>query len=152
MTITKVLVGVDGSKNSELALDFALDFAEKFGASLAILNVAESVVIGAAPPETVMYPTGGSSAAVVAKDLMAIQDEIINMNVAHAREVNPGVKVSALTKEGDAAFEIVDTAKEEGFDVIVVGHTGLSGMTERFLGSVSEKVAHSAPCTVIIVK
>ncbi|MGA2387144.1 MAG: universal stress protein [Candidatus Bathyarchaeia archaeon] len=151
MSITNVLVGVDGSENSERALDFALDFAEKFGASLAILNVAESVVMGAVPPETVTYPTGGSSTAVVAKDLMIIQKEMINRYVAHAREVNPRVKVSALTKEGDAAIEIVDTAKE-GFNVIVVGHRGLGRMSERFLGSVSAQVAHSAPCTVIIVK
>jgi nucleotide-binding universal stress UspA family protein len=39
LLITKILVGVDGSKNSEKALDYALELAEKFSASILILNV-----------------------------------------------------------------------------------------------------------------
>jgi nucleotide-binding universal stress UspA family protein len=89
---------------------------------------------------------------VVAKDLRAIQEEIINRAVAHARAVKPNLPVSAMSLEGDAAFEIVDTAKDGGFDVVIVGHRGIGKMRERFLGDVSEKVAHSAACTVIIVK
>jgi nucleotide-binding universal stress UspA family protein len=57
-----------------------------------------------------------------------------------------------MLKEGDPALEIVNTAKEGGFDVIVVGHRGLSKMKELFLGSISEKVAHLTPCPVIIVR
>ncbi|MGO8805693.1 MAG: universal stress protein [Candidatus Bathyarchaeia archaeon] len=148
--ITKVLVAVDGSNNSDVAFDLALDFAEKFGASLIALNVSEAVVMSAVPQETVAYPSG--STTVITKDLRAIQNEIISKYVEHARVVKPNVLVSGLAKEGDAAFEIVNTAKEDCFDVIVVGHRGLGKTSERFLGSVSEKVAHSAPCTVIIVK
>ena len=43
--ITKILVGVDGSKNSEKALDYALEVADKFSASILILNVFQP------PPE-----------------------------------------------------------------------------------------------------
>src|SRR5665811_2410706 len=39
LLITKILVGVDGSKNSEKALDYALEIADKFSASILILNV-----------------------------------------------------------------------------------------------------------------
>lgn len=148
--IKSVLVGVDGSENSDRVLDFALDFAEKFGASLTILNVSESVVMAAAPQETATYPSG--STAIVTKDLRAIQNEIISKYVDRARAAKPNLKVSSMAKDGDAAFEIVNTAKEGCFDVTVVGHGGKGKTRERFLGSISEKVAHSAPCTVIIVK
>ncbi len=148
--IKKVLVGVNGSKDSTRALEFALDFAEKFSAAVTILNVSESLVMGAAPPESAVYPS--SSTVVVAKDLRAIQEAIVSKAAAHARAVKPNLAVSAMTREGDAALEIVNTAKDEDFDVVVVGHRGVGKMRERFLGSLSEKVAHSAACTVIIVK
>lgn len=148
--IKSVLVAVDGSENSDRAFDFALDFAEKFSASLTVLNVSESVVMAAAPQETGSYPSG--SAAMVTRDLRAIQNEVLSKYVEHAKVVSANVAVSSLAKAGDAAFAIVNTAKEGGFDVTVVGHRGLGKTRERFLGSVSEKVAHSAPCTVIIVK
>ena len=150
MLIRNVLVGVDGSENSGRALDFALDLAEKFGASITILNVSEALVMSGVPQESAAYPSG--STAVIAKDLVAIQDEVISKNVEHARAVKPNLSVSSMAREGDVASEIVNAAKDGGFDVIVVGHRGTGKMRERFLGSVSEKVAHNAPCSVVIVK
>ena len=52
MVIRNILVGVDGSENSDRALDFALDLAEKFNASIMILNVSESLAMGAVPEES----------------------------------------------------------------------------------------------------
>jgi nucleotide-binding universal stress UspA family protein len=150
LLIKSVLVGVDGSENSDRAFDFALDFADKFSASLAVLNVSESVVMAAAPQETATYPS--RSTAVITKDLRAIQNEIIGKYLDRAKATKPDIEFSSIAKAGDAAFEIINTAKEGCFDVTVVGHGGKGKMRERFLGSISEKVAHSAPCTVIIVK
>jgi nucleotide-binding universal stress UspA family protein len=150
MLLKNVLVAVDGSENSDRALDFALDLAEKFDASVTILNVSELLAMGAVPQESSAYPSG--SIALLAKDLMAIQNEIITKNVNHAKAVKPNLAISSLSKEGDAVVEIVNTAEEGGFDLIVVGHKGVGKMRERFLGSVSENVAHNAPCPVLIVK
>jgi len=47
--IGKILVAVDGSENSDRALDFALDIAEKYGAALTLLNVSEPPAMGAVP-------------------------------------------------------------------------------------------------------
>jgi nucleotide-binding universal stress UspA family protein len=49
-------------------------------------------------------------------------------------------------------LEIVAEAKDAGFDVVVVGHSGLGRVKELFLGNISEKVAHLAPCPVVIVR
>ena len=56
-----------------------------------------------------------------------------------------------LLLEGDPAEEIVKTAEKEEVDLIVLG-TGKNRIDKRLLGSVSEKVIHSAPCTVLLVR
>ena len=150
MLLRNVLVAVDGSENSHRALDFALDLGEKFNAAIMILNVSESLPMGAVPEESTAYSSGGM--AVFAKDLRKIHEEILSKAVARARMVKPNLAISSMLREGDPALEIVNAAKEGGFDVIVVGHKGLGKMKELFLGSTSEKVAHLAPCPVIIVR
>jgi nucleotide-binding universal stress UspA family protein len=50
--IRNVLVAVDGSENSDRALDFTLDFAEKYNATVTVLNVSESPAMGVVPIES----------------------------------------------------------------------------------------------------
>lgn len=57
-----------------------------------------------------------------------------------------------MLKEDRPADEIVKTAKEGEFDLIVMGHRGLGRVKEFFLGSVSDRVADEAHCPVLIVK
>lgn len=147
-----VLVAVDGSENAERALDFALDLTEKYNAAITILNVSPSLgAMGAVPQENASaYPTG--NLAVFAKDIRKIHEEILSKAVAHAKMVKPNLNVSTLLGEGDAAIEIINVAKDGGFDVVVVGHKGQGKMKEFVMGSISEKVVHMASCPVIIVK
>ena len=148
--IRNVLVAVDGSENSDRALDFALDLAEKFGAAVRVLNVSESPAMGAVPLEPTTV--SGDSMVMFANDLRKFHEEILNKAVAHAKMVKPDVAVSSKLRDGDPSLEIVAEAKEEGFDLVVVGHRGQSRVREIFLGNISEKVAHLAPCPVVIVR
>ncbi len=148
--IRNVLVAIDGSENSDRALDFSLDLAEKYGAAVRVLNVSESPAMGAVPIEPTTV--SGESMVVFAKDLQRFHEEILNKAVVHAKELKPNIVVSSKLREGDPALEIVDESKDEGFDIIVVGHHGLGRVRELFLGNISEKVAHLAPCPVVIVK
>jgi nucleotide-binding universal stress UspA family protein len=148
--IRNVLVAIDGSENSDRALDFSLDLAEKYGAAVRILNVSESPAMGAVPLEPTTI--SGESMVVFAKDLQRFHEEILNKAVIHAKEIKPNVVVSSKLREGDPASEIVGESKDEGFDIVVLGHHGLGRVREIFLGNISEKVAHLAPCPVVIVK
>lgn len=151
LLIGKILVAVDGSQNSDRALDFALDIAEKHGAALTVLNVSEPPAIGAVP----MEPTAvsGESMVIFGKDLLKIHEEILRKAVAHAKIVKPEISVSTKLREGNPVLEIVSFAKEEGVDLVVVGHQGVGRVKEFFgLGGISEKVAHLAPCSVVIVR
>ncbi|MCL4429997.1 MAG: universal stress protein [Chloroflexi bacterium] len=148
--IRNVLVAVDGSENSDRALDFALDLAEKYSAAVTVLNVSESPAMGAVPLEPTTV--SGDSMVLFAKDLRRLHEEILSSAVAHAKEAYPKVVVSSKLREGNPALEIVAEAKEAGFDVVVVGHRGVGRVREIFLGNISEKVSHLAPCPVIIVR
>lgn len=89
--IRKVLVAVDGSENSNRALDFGLDLAEKFGAAVTVLNVSESPMMGAVPME--LTTVSGESMVVFAKDLRKFHEEILNKAVVHAKTVKASVEV-----------------------------------------------------------
>jgi nucleotide-binding universal stress UspA family protein len=87
------------------------------------------------------------------KDLLKIHEEILRKAVAHAKSVKPEISVSTKLCEGNPVLEIVSFAKEEGVDLVVVGHQGVGRVKEFFgLGGISEKVAHLAPCSVVIVR
>ncbi len=148
--IKNVLIAVDGSKNSDRALDFGLDLAEKYGAVVTALNVSDSPPMGAVPMEPTMI--SGASMGAFSKNLQKFHEETLNKAVAYAKSVKPDVVVFPKFREGHPSSEIVAEAKEGGFDVVVVGHRGSGRVREMFMGSVSEKVVHSAPCSVIIVR
>lgn len=61
------------------------------------------------------------------------------------------ISFNSMLIEGDPAEKIVEAAEEENVDVIIMG-TGKSKIDKHLLGSVSEKVVHSAPCTVLLIR
>ncbi len=69
-----------------------------------------------------------------------------------AKKNRHNLKISKKILEGRPSDKIVETAKEGGFDLIVIGSRGLGGVKEFFLGSVSDRVADEATCPVVIVK
>ena len=160
--ITKILVGVDGSENSEKALDYALEIADKFSASVLILNVFQP------PPEfgyqinplqqspSSAYPQRqiGYQPNVVSviDDLRKMHEAILSKATERATKLKPALKITAELKEGYPPSQIVETATNGEFDLIVLGHRGDSQIKELFLGSTSERVAHQARCPVLIAK
>jgi nucleotide-binding universal stress UspA family protein len=64
----------------------------------------------------------------------------------------PTVQVHAEVQIGDPADEIIQMARTEPFDLIVLGTRGLSPLKEILLGGVSHRVANTAPCPVLLVR
>ncbi len=147
--IRNVLVAIDGSENSAKALDFALDLAEKYAAKVTILNVFESPAMGVIPQSAGYF---GDNMPVFANELTRFHEGLLAKALNRAKEIKPNLEISTVLRDGDPAVEIVAMAKDEGFDVIVVAHRGIGRVSGVLLGSVSEKVARSAPCPVIIVR
>ena len=148
--IKKLLVAIDGSQPAVKVLDFALDIAEKYASDVQIVSVvppADSVIpkVTPATPPTEFYNIFINE---VEKRLKSVLSEAFE----NAKKKNPALKVSTRLLTGRPAEKIVQTAKDENFDMIVIGSRGLGGVEEIILGSVSDRVADTATCPVLIVK
>ncbi len=71
---------------------------------------------------------------------------------ARTRAQDAGVEIKTLRPFGHPAQTIIEAAKAGNFDLILVGHSGLSGVWAAFLGTTAEKVSRHAPCSVLIVR
>ncbi len=151
----KILVAVDGSEHSKKAMGSAVELAEKFGASITLIHVYSAVLpiipaTDALASPTVTATASAAVAAKIAEDARKLGDRILEDGEKVVKE--RGIQVEKVLREGDAVKEIVAEAQKGGFSLIVIGHRGLSKLSELLLGSVSEGVGHKAPCSVMIVK
>jgi nucleotide-binding universal stress UspA family protein len=141
--IDKILVPTDGSEHAGKAIEYACELAVKMGATVCLLHVVPF------PPPLF------HEVAFAMPDFHRIQEEDGKRIIEKAeRETKKrGVKnVRSAVTQGNPASRIIEFAKAEGVDLIVMGNRGLSGVTEFVLGSVSHRVTHLADCTVTIVK
>lgn len=141
-------MGYDGSECSERALTFGLNLADKFSASVLILNVLELPVVGT-PEDPVAFSAVMTS---VVKDMRASHKLMLSKALEKATRLKPMLAVSSALREGIAATQIVDAAAEGGFEVVVLGHGNEGSLRRMLLGETSERVAHMAGCAVLIVK
>jgi nucleotide-binding universal stress UspA family protein len=139
---SKILVPVDGSENSRRAFDKALSLAKDSGATLTAIHVIES-------PPTVYVES-----QKLLDNLLANYRKESSKVLDQFEEIaeKQGIKIQAFIMEGDPASNIINYAKNEGFDMIVIGSRGLGKIKEMMLGSTSRKVIHYAHCPVLVVK
>ena len=119
----RILVGTDGSATAGKAVDRAVQVAASTGATLTILNAGDV----------------GKGGKIVAAEA--------------ARHAESGVTIATKAVDGAAAQALVEEAVDGGFDLLVLGNKGMTGIT-RFLsrGSVPNKVSHRLPCSLLVVK
>lgn len=121
-----VLVATDRSETAERAVRFAAEMAARYEAELLVLRV----LVGS---------------QVARSDAAQELD-------AYVAELEGERKRTAVVAAEDPADAIVDTARRERADVLVVGSVGMSGRREFLLRNVPNRVSHNAPCTVVIVQ
>ena len=125
--IKKILVATDFSENANRALDKALELADKLNASVTLLKVI-----------TVFIKEQEHRQALT---------EAVNK----AKQKNSNIAISELIDYADENPAGVIIKIAEDFDLVVVGHRGLSGLQELFMGSVSERVVHLSRKPVLVV-
>jgi nucleotide-binding universal stress UspA family protein len=144
---SSIVAGTDGSGSAGEAVRQAAELAKEFGATLHIVCAYKT---GAMIQSLAVNPLVGAAAnAYDAERDLAIQSE--GIAEAAATEFGGGVKVEAHSVPGDPAEAIIDIAEAVKADLIVVGNKGMTGAKRFLLGSVPNKVAHQAPCSVMIV-
>jgi nucleotide-binding universal stress UspA family protein len=136
-----IVVGTDGSEAAQEAVRQATDLASREGARLHL--------VAAYPDPQVLREkiTGGATTQPV--DLRGVAIAVLK-RAEHG--VPKGVELETYAREGDPAEVIIQVANEQQADLIVVGSRGLTGIQRFHLGSVSSKVSHHAPCSVMIVR
>jgi len=137
-----IVVGTDGSQSAEAAVRRAAEIAKGTGVRVDLVT---------AYPDVATYrETISSSAKADPIDLRQVAESVLARE-ARALE-DEGVEVMTHAGEGDPAEVIIDVAQELGADLIIVGARGLSGLQRFLLGSVSSKLSHHAPTSVMVVR
>jgi len=136
--IRKILVPIDGSKNSFRGLDTAIYLARQCGATLTGLFVMP------------IYPKSFMPITYDKKYLTKAAKEF--MESAKKRAAQNGIVFVGKTLIGNESSEIIDFAVKNKFDIIVIGARGLGSVKEAFLGSVSHAVVHKSKIPVLVVK
>ncbi len=130
--IKKLLVAVDGSPEAEKAARYALKLGRAYDASVTALNV-----IGVEPP--------------IEREDERKSKEILS----HIKEIAKKAKANCKTKSRiDPIVHrgILDEADEGGYDLIIIGSKGLTGIKRMVMGSVAENVARHANCPVTVIR
>lgn len=140
---TKIMVAVDGSDQSVNAADHAVELARLTGGSITVVTVVR-------PPEGWWGLEGSPpSPEALAAAVAAGRREVLEA-VLESVDTS-GVEISTLEEIGEPATTIVGLCEQEGTDLLVVGRRG-AGLVERMMiGSVADRLAHHAPCPVLIV-
>jgi nucleotide-binding universal stress UspA family protein len=142
--ISKVLAPIDFAPHSADAVYRAVDLATRYEAELLLLYVYE-------PAD---YPLPEGYVVYTPEQLARMTTEIQKRLDAARKDAEAAGarRVSTRLVQGSAAEAIIDLARDEQFDLIVMGTHGRSGIDRWVMGSVAEKVVRGASCPVLTVK
>ena len=143
MDIKKILWPTDGSKESEESLKAALYLARIYGAGIICLHVSEIHI-----PVTELYPTYEG----VVMDVVEKTEQRFNKDFARIEKENPGVSFSSRVVRGCIVDWIIETARDEGAELIIMGKKGRGLIGSALLGSNTLKALRNSPVPVLSVK
>ena len=146
ITLNNILVATDFTEPAEGAIVYGRALAHRFGATLHVLHVAENVLISTLGAETyaAVMPTLQEEVETTARKRL---DELL----VDSDRSGPVTKGAVMTSSSPA-LAIVDFAKDNNIDLIVIGTHGRTGLAHMVMGSVAEKVVRYAPCPVLTVR
>ena len=136
----KILVPTDGSEFAKKAQQHALFLAKVSGAEIIAVSVTENNFVNGLPLDDEIY------------QLNQILNERSEENLKEFDKLNEDdLKITHVVREGSPAKVILEVAREENVDLIVMGSSGKSGFDRFIMGSVADKVVNSAKCAVLVV-
>jgi len=136
--ITRVLVGIDFSEASKLALDRAQGWAQKLGVPLTAMHVLQ--------PPAPMLP----EAQIALPDPTWLRSMESHATEQLAKFVQGVPGAVAIVKWGSPAEELVSEATPDC--LLVVAQVGHSGIERLLFGSTAARVVKHAPCDVLVVR
>lgn len=137
----KIAVTTDGSAESDKAIDRAIEAAKKDGAEVIVVNVAEDYC-----PMGLAEMDCDSIRELVMKESKGI------MSAALEKLKAAGITARGIVEAGSPADTIVEIAKREEADEIIMASHGRHGVKKLVMGSVTARVVEWATCPVTVVK
>jgi nucleotide-binding universal stress UspA family protein len=139
----KILVATDFSPHAANALQLASELAKTCDAAIQLIHVYDVI------PYTLPEGMPVYDAVQLAQVREGLGQQL---RKAEGQLKSAGVRgAEGVLREGQASAEIARVAQEGGFDLIVMGTHGRSGVAHLLLGSVAERVMRKAPCPVLVV-
>jgi len=135
----KILVPLDGSKYSEKALQRACEVLNAFDSKIILLYVVEKSL-----------PINFLDRKVYLEMVRKFGHKTLEK--ANNVLLKKGITAKIFLKEGNIVKEIGKVIKKEKCDLIIVGNRGLGSVTRFLLGSVSNNLAQSSSCSLLIIK
>lgn len=140
----KILVPVDFSSGSAAAVRTAADVSTRYSADVCLVHVYEPINYG--PPAVYPFYVPGQLENILAECEKRLADAKKDAEAAGL------ARVQTQLLQGIPATEITEFAKKHGFDLIVMGTHGRTGLQHALIGSISEKVVRKAACAVLTVR
>jgi nucleotide-binding universal stress UspA family protein len=138
----RIVVGVDGSPISKVALRWAVGQARLTGATV-------DAVIAWQYPEA-MHGNAWAAMLVEEPGFGVLAEKELTEAISEVAGQDPDVTINPVVVEGWPAEVLLNAA--EGADLLVVGSRGRGGFTSALLGSVSQNCAHHATCPLLIIR
>lgn len=158
MNFDKVLIAVDFSDESQVAVAQGTTIARRHGAALTLAYVGEAADSEAHVPAD-MFPAASESDDT--SDTMAAYLRVVDEYVASERQLldqlavqisDTGIKAESMLLDGPPARSLIDAGAESSADLIVTGTHGRTGLKRFFLGSVAERVVRHSECAVLVAR
>jgi len=144
-SLQHILLAADGSEGAGQAAGAAIRIAQKFAASLRVLNVLDAASL---PSSFSLYPCAESQTPYARAELLL---EKITKDV-RAEASKAGVPRTFHQETGNPAEIIVAFANRQKADLIVLGCRGRGAFKSLLLGSVSNRVVHETHCSVLVMR
>jgi nucleotide-binding universal stress UspA family protein len=134
----RIVVGVDGSRHSERALDWAIVEAQRTGDTLHLVAAW-------------LFPMAlGYAFTTTVHEVSEAAQDAVDRAAAHVAEVAPELTVTGETTEQPPGPALVAASK--GAEMLVVGSRGLGGFEGLLLGSVGQYCSRHATCSVVVIR
>jgi universal stress protein A len=140
--LKRILVPFDFSSGADHALQHAVNYARRFKAGLTLVHIVHLPYLGIG---------FGPGEGLDIEDRL-VGDATAQLAAIAARLERKGVPAGTVVRIGHPVRDVVDVARREGADMIVMGTHGRTGLKHALLGSVAEGVLRHAPCTVLVVR
>ena len=173
--IRRILVPVDGSKQSVKAVELASDLASKYDSEVILLHVllrghmsdglkralnievgkprthANNLHLVEVPPEITARVDSANEAQLSIEQLQVVGSFVLSSVETICKDAGLS-KITKRVEEGDPARVIIKMAEDTKPDMIIMGSRGLSSLKGILIGSVSNKVSQLAKCTCVTVR